>query len=168
MATPTQTVAENLLALGVYDIILFAIFAAIFYAVLKKTKFLGDSPVIIGIITGASSLLANITSFFTQAAVISIVFLVGFLIAGFFYPNLTDMLKSTFTRRSTLMVMVTLGFLLFLTSGLVGVIWAPFTTPSNTGNTDSNKIPQNTLLLIAGISIFMMMLIVAAGIVRSE
>ncbi|HLC59392.1 MAG TPA: hypothetical protein VJH34_02620 [archaeon] len=190
MASPTETVARNFLSYGVYDIILFAVFAAVMYAVLRKSKILGDSPVIAGIvslgagfmffgypvITGNPSLLISMTTFFTQASILGIVFLVAFLMASFFYPDMVGILAKTFTHRTTLMVMVSVGFILFITSGLVQILWQPIVGSggqSNTGTAGTSsggvaKTGPNVLLLVAGIAIFMMMIIIAAAIARSD
>lgn len=183
MVTPSENLVTNLLNLGAYDIILFAFFAALFYAVLRKTKILGDSPVLLGVIslglsflifgfpviTGAGSLLFNFTTFFTQIGVIGVVFLVAFLLASFFYPNMPEMLAKSFTHRSALVAMIALVIVLFLTSGLVQVFWqATLSPPSNSISSKAAPIPQNILLFVAGISIFMIMIIIAAYVVREE
>jgi|FaiFalDrversion2_1042247.scaffolds.fasta_scaffold03747_1 hypothetical protein len=179
MVSPIESVIKNFLSLGVYDVILFAFISALFYGVLRKSKILGDSAVLNGIvaigvaflflgypiITGAPSLLANIVTFFTQVSIIAIIFLISFLIASFFYPNLTEMLTKTFTHRTTLFALVALGFILFLISGVAEILWQPMLKPPSPSSTN---IPKNITLFIAGISVFIFMLIIAASVVRGE
>ncbi len=186
MATPAETVTRTFLQHGIFDIIIFAMVAAIVYAVLRKTKILGDSPVVAGIIslgvaflifgypiiTGTGSILVGITSFFTQVAVIGLVLLVGFLLASFFYPDLQEFLRKTFIHRSVLSIMIALGFVLLVTSGLISVIWDTLTGPSDSlqpgGEGGSGRLPQNVYIFIAGIVLFVVMIIIAAGVVRSS
>jgi hypothetical protein len=178
MVSPIESVIKNFLSLGVYDVILFAFISALFYGVLRKSKILGDSAVLNGIvaigvaflflgypiITGTPSLLTSIVTFFTQVSIIAIIFLISFLIASFFYPNLTEMLTKKFTHRTTLFALLALGFILFLSSA-AEVLWQPMLKPPSPS---SPNIPKNITLFIAGISVFMLMLIIAASVVRGE
>jgi hypothetical protein len=181
MATPTQNVITNLLNLGVYDIILFALFAAIFYAMLRKMKILGDSAILNGVIsigisflifgfpviTGMGSLVTYFSTFFTQVSVILLIFFIGVLIASFFYPDLPGMLTKTFVNRTTLVALLALGAILFLTSGLINVfqLGGP-ATGTTTGSTKTGGPPPNVNILIVGIGIFIFMLIIASAVVR--
>ncbi len=166
-----------MLETGFFDILAFVFFLAIFYAILRKSKVLGESPVINGIaalalafflilypfLTGFS-IVQNLAIFVAQASVWILVVLVAMLLASFFYPNLPKFLAEAMKRRTTLWVMLAIGFTLVITSGFIGVIWAGILggpgAPS--GATPSADIT----ILAAGLIIFVVLLIVAASTVR--
>lgn len=110
MANIFQIAVERLVDVGFYNFLLpFILFTTVLYAVLKKTQILGDSPIIHGIISVSagllifgvpvilgSSLVQPLTAFLTQAVIAILVFVVGFLIASFFYPNIMEKLPEIF------------------------------------------------------------------------
>lgn len=107
-----QIAVERLSELGFYNFLLpFILFSAVLYAVLRKTQILGDSPLIHGIISvgvglfvfgvpvlAGVNLAGALTSFLTQAAIVILVFVVAFLIASFFYPNITELVERAFPK----------------------------------------------------------------------
>ena len=169
---------KKMVEIGFFDILGFALFSAIFYAILRKMKVLGDSALIHGIIAlsigffifgypvlvGARSLTRYLSLFFVQASSILLVFLLAFLLASFFYPNLISWLPTVFQRRTTLWALIGLAFALFITSGLISVLWNALTTTSSTGT--EKTPPRDILIFIAGIVIFVVMLMIAASVVK--
>jgi hypothetical protein len=174
-----QTVAEKLIQTGFLDALIFMITAAIFYGLFRKTKILGESVVINGVLALAIaffifvfpamfgvSLILPVTRFFGGALVWILIFLIGFLLAGFFYPDLGKMLAETFTRRTALTIMIIIGITLFITSGLITVFtggWAP--SPPGEGAAGPG-IPTDIIILAAGLIIFIVLIIIASAILR--
>ncbi len=120
-----QIAVERLVDLGVYNFLLpFILFSTVLYAVLRKTKILGESPMIHGIISvivglfvfGApviigTSITASLTAFLTQGAIVIVVLIIALLIASFFYPNIMEKLPEIFKAPGPggLIIWVTLG-----------------------------------------------------------
>ena len=171
MANIFQIAVERLVDLGVYNFLLpFVLFATVLYAVLRKTKILGESTVINGImsITVAlfifgmpviigTSITAGLTAFLTQAAIIIVVIMVGMLIASFFYPNIIEKLPDIFKGG---------GPAAFIIWGVVGIaaifgLFELFGANIGQGLTHL-KIPSEllTLTIVIGI-IFVIFLFVA-------
>ncbi len=177
MANPFEIVIQKLISLGFYDFLFpFIITAAIFYALLRKTKVLGESPavnaalalsvaflifgypVIVGFALGSS-----LSVFFTQGTVFILILLMGFLVASFFYPDLGKFLSEAFTRRTTLMAMVALAIALFVTSGLVNVFTFGAGQPQP-GSPPS--APVDVITISSAIIIFVVLIIIAAATMR--
>ena len=171
---------QNLINFGVYNLFIWMLALAIMYAVLRKSKILGESPFVNGVValiiaffifafpvlTGTSLTLPAVT-FFTQATVFMLVFLISFLLASFFYPDLPKLLITQFTRRTTLWALVALGITLFVTSGLVGTFWSGVTSPSTEGQEGGGTtVPTDVIIIIAGVMIFIVILIIAASVAR--
>src|SRR5437879_2163102 len=123
MADIFTTAITTLQELGFFNFFFpFILLTALFYALFKKSKAVGESPLINGtisivisfmvldfqIITGFN-LQSPFATFFTGATIFILVFLVGFLLASFFYPNLNEFLQSVFVRRGTLFGMIIIG-----------------------------------------------------------
>lgn len=172
MANILEPVITKLLDLGFYDILLFVVVAAIFYGFLRKSKLLGESPVVNGVlalsvaflvlgfkwITGMA-LTTPLSMFFTQATVVLLLFIFGFLAASMFYPDLMKWLPNVFKRRGMLTIMITLGFALLITSGLIAVLWTvPPAEPGAIGP------PMDIVIVAAGLIIFVVVLIIAASV----
>src|SRR3989338_4837910 len=172
-----EPIINKLLSLGILNAMLLFLFAAIAYALLKKSKIFGESEILNGVvafiiaflififpfITGVS-LVNPISIFFTQSIVIIIFLMIGFIMASFFYPDMPKVLADQFTRRSTLYVMIGLAIGLFITSGLVTTLLAAFSGPkipkSETGP------PSDVLIISAGPILFIIILIVATSVGR--
>ena len=167
-----SSIILKLVGLGFLDFLIFLLVLSIVYAFLKKTKMLGGSIVIDSIIsfviafmvfvypviTGIS-LAQPITTFFTQAFIFILIFVVAFLVASMFYPNLLEWLPKVFTSRNTLWGMVGLALAIFVTSGLVSVIYSASTQPSNVPTA-----PQDVSILAAGLIIFVVILALSSSI----
>jgi hypothetical protein len=174
MADVFAPIITKLVGFGFFNLLIFIFAMVLIYALLRERKFLGENPLINGfiafsiaffifaypIITGIS-LTAPLTTFFSQAFVFTLVFFIGFLIASFFYPNFPEVLQKFFQSRNTLFAMIGLSLALFVTSGLVGVIYT--TRPSPQPSTP----PENTLL-IAGLLIAVVILLIAGAIGRGQ
>ena len=168
-----ETVVQKLLEVGFYDLLIFVISLTLFYAILRKVKILGESPIVNAalafsiaflifgypVIVGFSLTLPLVT-FFTQSFVWILIFFIGFLIASFFYPDLPKFLAEKFTSRSMISIAITIGVASVIISGLIGVLWA---TPPGEG---AVQIPFDTVITAAGVIIFVILLIVAASIAK--
>jgi hypothetical protein len=175
---PFEMIVNKLIALGFYDFLFpFIITSAIFYALLRKSKVFGESafinaaislsiallifgfPVIAGI-----SLATPLSTFFTQATVWILIIAIGFLLASFFYPDLTKVLLETFKRRTTLMMMLAIGITLFITSGLLSVFTSGLFAP----RAGAPSPPLDIILIAAGLIIFVVLIIIATAITRVD
>lgn len=180
MVSPFETLIKNLVNLGFYNFVLpFIISSIIFYAILKKSKILGESNVLnatlsialafmifgFPVLTGMG-LAVPLTTFFTQATIFILIFAMGILMASFFYPNLQEFLVREFKRRTTLWALVALAIALFVTSGLVSVIWATFLMPPEPGAPPA--APRDVFIIAGGIIIFIVLIMIAAATVRRE
>ena len=172
-----QPIVTKLLSMGILNAMLLFLFAAIMYAILRKSKIFGDSEIINGVIafivaffififpfiTGIS-LVNPLSVFFTQSIVILIFLIVGFIAASLFYPDMPSVLAKSFTSRGTLMVMIGLAIGLFVTSGLVTTLLAAFTTPAGSSGGLQSGPPSDVLIIGAGIILFIIVLLVASSV----
>jgi hypothetical protein len=160
--------------LGFGNVLVFVLTTAIFYAILRKAKILGESELInaaiaiiaaffvgfwIPIYTGYS-FAASMSAFFAQSTAIFLFLIISFLVAGFFYPNLTEMLTEQFKYRHTLYVMIGLGIALLVMSTLVSSFWSVFPPTQPGAVTPSRDI----LLVTAAVIIFIVILLIAASV----
>jgi len=173
MANILDPVITQLLELGVYDILVFVVVTAIFYGFLRKSKLLGGSPVLNGVlalsigflvlgfkwITGVA-LTTPLSMFFTQGTVLLLLFIFGFLAASMFYPDLLKWLPQVFKTRGMLTIMIVLGFTLLITSGLITILW---TVPTPEPGVETVGPPMDIILVATGLIIFVVMLIIAAS-----
>jgi hypothetical protein len=180
MASPIETTIQQMLKVGFFDILAFILFLAIFYAMFRKSRILGESVFVNGIAAMAISffiflypflsgfsLVQNLVMFFAHASMWILVFLMAFLFASFFYPDLPKMLAATFVRRTTLWVMVALGFALLITSGFISMLWKSLTSPGTT-QTKQGEVPRDVVILATGIIVFVILLTIAAAVMRGE
>lgn len=179
MADVFQPVIDQLIGLGFLNALMLLFFSVILYAVLKKSKILGESDVLNGIIafiaaffvfifpfiTGIN-LIPNFSVFFTQTVVILLFLIIGFIMAALFYPDMPSFLAEHFTHRSILSTMIALALALFIISGLVTSLLASFTSPKLGGGGTGPS--SDVLIIAAGLIIFVVVLIVASSTVRSE
>jgi hypothetical protein len=166
-----ETVVSKLLEVGFYDLLIFVIALALFYGILKKIKFFEGSTVINAALAFAISflifgfpvimnfsLVLPLARFFTTSFVFVIVFLVGMLVASFFYPDLPKFLTEHFKTRTMISVGMAIGVAVAVISGIAGILYAappkgPSTlpiTPSDTGVVSSGTIVFIILLIVAG------------------
>jgi hypothetical protein len=171
-----EVVVKKLLEVGFYDLLLFIFSLTLFYAILKKVKILGESPLInavvaftiaflifgFPVIVGFSLTLPLVT-FFTHSFVCILMFFLGFLIASFFYPDLPKFLAEKFTSRSVMWIGIAIGISVAIISGLISVFFA---TP--TGTEGGIKIPMDTVITAAGVIIFVILLIIAGSIATQK
>ena len=168
-------IIQQLVGLGFFNLLTFILALTLIYALLRQKKFLGENPLINAIVSFSIaffifaypvligiSLTTPLVTFFSQAFVFILVFFVGFLIASFFYPNLLEILQKFFQSRNTLFAMIALSLALFVTSGLVGIIYSGATSSQQKGP----STPSDVSLLIAGLIIAVVVLIIAGSIGR--
>jgi hypothetical protein len=160
-------IIQKFTSLGFFNLLTFILALALIYALLKQRKFLGDNPIINAIVsfsiaffifafpilTGIS-LTVPLTTFFSQAFAVLLLFFIGFLIASLFYPNLGELLQNFFRSRNAFYVMIALSIALFIISGLVGVMYLPYSQAKGP------SAPSNVLLLIAGLIILVVVLLI--------
>jgi len=168
-------IVTKLNSLGFFNFLTFILAMTLVYALLRQRKIFGDNPLINGliafsiaffifaypVITGIS-LTVPLTVFFSQAFAFLLLLFVGFLIASFFYPDLPKILGDLFKSRNTLFSMIGLSLTLFVTSGLIGIIYGGITG----GPSKQPSAPPENLLLIAGLIIAVIVLLVAASMSR--
>jgi len=168
-----EPVIRRMYDLGILNAFLLFMFAAIFFAVLNKSKVLGESvainaivsfivsffifiaPIIIGV-----NLLPNISLFFLQSASILLFVFMALLLSSFFYPDLPQMLAKQFVRRTTLWAMLGLGAALFVTSGLVSSFWRIGGGDAATG------VSSDVIVIAAGLVLFVVFLMIASAATR--
>ncbi|MEM7825389.1 MAG: hypothetical protein QW412_00840 [Candidatus Aenigmatarchaeota archaeon] len=171
-------IVEQLDKLGFFNFFIpWLVTLAIMYAILQKSKVLGESTLINGVVAlsiafmvfafpvlSGFSLATPLSLLFTQTTSILLFFFVGFLFASLFYPNLTQFLVQQFTRRTTLFAMIGLGIALFITSGLVGTFWSSASKPPEPGKAG---LPQDVIYLTVGIILFVVVLMIASSLART-
>ena len=180
MADIFEPVINQMISLGFLNALMLFFFAVILYAVLKKSHILGDSDILNAIISfiaaffvfvfpfiTGTNLIPNFSVFFTQAVVILLFLIMGFIMASLFYPDMPAFLAEHFTHRSIISVFIALGLALFIISGLVTTLLASFTSPKLT-STGGPGPSSDVLIIAAGLIIFVVVLIVASSTVRSE
>jgi len=173
-----EVVAELMSKFGFYQYLFpFLIIAAVVFALLKKSKILGESVVVNGLVALCVSFIAvfgisistglNLASywsaFFMQVSVFLIVFFVGLLLASLFYPNINEWLPKVFTSRSMMMIMVVIAIVIFISSGLIGVLTSGITGPPKPGTPTASR---DVTILVVGIFLFVVFIIIAGSISR--
>ena len=182
MANPFEIVVQKMVELGFYDYLFpFIISAAIFYALLRRSRILGESvvtnsfvalslsfmilgfPILVGF-----SFATPLATFFTQATAWILIFVVGMILASVFYPDLTKVLSEQFTKRTTVYEMLAVGVALFVTSGMVQ-IFTLGANPAATGKTPATpSAPTDIILIVSALIIFVVLILIASSIFRSS
>jgi DMSO/TMAO reductase YedYZ heme-binding membrane subunit len=178
MATNILAPIKWFFEIGFGNVFVFILTTAIFYAVIRKSKILGESEVINGVIAliagflvgfwvpiySGFSLVPSLSAFFAQSTVFLLFIIISFLLAGFFYPDLMGMLMSQFKSRHVLFIMMGLGIGLLVMSTLITSIWSviPSAKPGAGGVAPSTDI----LIITAAIIIFVIILMVASSLGR--
>lgn len=160
---------EALSKIGLFEILLFMLFTAIFFAMLKKSKILG-SDIINGIVAVIAAFLISLypsitgfsltepmSRFFTQTSAILLLFLVALLAASFFYPDLPKMLAENIKTPTILYVLIPLALALLITSRMIWVMWAGYRPVGEAPGVD-------VTIVIVGLIIFVVVLLVAAAV----
>jgi len=179
MTDYSKLLVEKLLSMGFYNFLLFIVTLTAIYAILKNKKLLGNSPIINGLIsfsiaffvfaypaiTGVS-IAQSLSAFITQAMILCMVLLLGVLIASIFYPNIIEFLQKAFTSRNLLFGAIALSVALFVTSGLVTVIFvSPSPTQGPFGPTGTATQTTNEIsLIIGGLILTFIILLIASHI----
>jgi hypothetical protein len=172
MASPLEEIVRRLADLGFYDFLIpFIITSTIFYAILRKTKVLGESPIINGILSMSIAFLIfgfpvltglylgiPIATYFTQITMFTLMFVMAMIVASIFYPDFTKFLIQQFTRRTMIWIAIGLAVALLATSGMFSTVF---------GVAGGGK-GQDISLFVAGIVIFIILVMVAASTVRAD
>jgi hypothetical protein len=160
--------------LGFGNVFVFILVAAIFYAMMRKSKIFGGSEVVNGAVALVASFfvafwipiytgfsfISSMSAFFAQSTVFLLFLVISFLMASFFYPDLMGMLSSQFKSRHTMYLMMALGIGILVMSTLITSIWQVF-PPSRPGSTPP---PTNILIISAAVIIFIIIIIIGASI----
>jgi len=182
MVSPFEEMIQRLIDLGFYDFFLpFILSTAIFYALLKKSKIISDSPLVNAtlalsiaflifgypVIAGIS-LASPLSSFFVQITIWILIFAFGFLIASLFYPDIAKFLTGYFVERRSrfIWVAVVLGIVAFITSGLVSVFTGPLGQGPKPGQAPGP--PLDVVALAAGIFILIAIIVIAASVMAGR
>jgi uncharacterized membrane protein YjfL (UPF0719 family) len=185
MADLFQPVIQKLIDLGFYNFFFpFLIAAALFFGLLKKSKLFGDSVVINAVVSLSLAFMIMgfpviwgqpgffalpLSAFFAQGTVILLIFMLAFIGASFFYPDMTKWILEVFKHRTMLTIMIAVAFGLLFTSGLIQVLFIGISPPSSGGaggQQTAGKTPFDVIIIVAGIIIFVIMIIIAASVVR--
>jgi hypothetical protein len=172
MATPVEVLITKMREVGFFDVLIFVIALAMFYAILKKFKILGESEIINAAVAAAMaflifgypvivgfSLVMPLTAFFTHTMVWILTFVIGFMLASFFYPDLPKFLAEHFTSRSWLFISIVIGILIAILSGLAGIL---ISTPYQEGAVST---PLGVTTMIGGVLVFVLVLIIAGSVI---
>ena len=174
MANFFELIAQKLVEFKFFDFFFpFILISALLYALLRKSKFLGDMkegqtlaaiialsvaflvfgyPVLVGFSFGT-----QLSAFFTQLTIIALMFIMALVFASMFYPDFPKMLSEKFVSPSKVYWFIGIVIALFVTSGLVGILF------QGSGDTESPQTPREVILIIAGIIIFIIIIMIAAG-----
>lgn len=178
--TPFEVVVEKLISLGFYDFFFpFMIASVIIYALLRKSKVLGESNALnavvalsIGMLIFGFPVLTGLTfgtqlsTFFVQATVWILILVIAVVIASVFYPDIIKVLLDQFKSRNFLYYMLAIGITIFITSGLL-TVFTNVSNPTITGKEPETPGPPNDIVIIvAALIIFMILIIIAASVFR--
>jgi len=170
------TVVQRFVDFGFYDLLIFVLALTIFYAILKRSKVLGESTLINGVISFAVafmvfgypviigySLVTPFVSMFTQTTVFIMVFIIAFLIASLFYPDMPKFLAESFKTRGMIMNALAIGVGIAIMSGAVSVLWnAP------KGNEGLPGAPTELSIMAGAVIVLIIILILASSVLPSK
>jgi small-conductance mechanosensitive channel len=143
-----EEIIQKLSELGFYNFLLpFIIVSAILYAILRKTKVLGESPLINGIVsiavsffifglpvlTGTGGFGKPMSNFFSQLIVVVLIIAFGLLVAGLFVPNLMEKMMEWMKGSAIIWVIIIIVVLLAISSGLFSFIASPIQNALGSG-----------------------------------
>jgi hypothetical protein len=162
---PFLDMIQDLRSIGIFDIFIFILFFITFYAILAKSKVLGDNVGLNGTIALIAAFLISIYStftsfslveplsrFFTQLSVVLLLFIAAFIFASFFYPDLPKMLSEHIKGPIILYILIPLAIALLITSRSIWVLWAGFkATPGSS---------TDIIILAVSLIIFVVILLV--------
>ena len=181
-STPFGIAVQKLVDLGFYDFFFpFLITSAIIYALLRKSKVLGESNVINGVVALSIGLLVfgfpvltgltfgtELSTFFVQGTVWILILVAAVVIAGVFYPDIWKVAGEQFKSRNFLFYMLAIAIGIFVTSGLVSV-FVNIGNPALTGKEpEVPGPPSDIVIIIAALIIFMLLIVIAASVFRAS
>lgn len=131
MSLIEEAIRSNLIETGIITYVVPTIlFFSIMYVFLTRSKIV-ESKLLSATIAFFSSLLILVfpiatginlslylSVFFSHLFILSLIFLVGLIVASIFYPNFTEIL-SRFKSRSMIGIMIIIALIAFITSGLI-------------------------------------------------
>jgi len=171
-----EVAVSKMVEIGMYNLVIFVLTLAIFYAILKRSKVLGESTLINGVISFAVaflmfgypviigySLVTPFVSMFTQTTVFIMVFIIAFLIASLFYPDMPKFLTESFKSRGMLMNAIGIGIGIAIMSGAVSILW---NVPK--GNEGIPGAPAEVSIMAGAVIVFILILLVASSVVSSK
>ena len=181
MANVFETLVTRLINVGFYDFLLFLFSLTFFFAILKKTKVLGESPITNGIIafvaaflifsfpmiTGiaSSEVTFSFTNMFAQIMMWGFVFMIAMLIASFFYPDLPKLLGEQFGESKTILYMtIILGIAITLLSGVIPTFISGMAGPNAPL---APEIPLDVINLTLAVIIFLVIMLIGAATVTA-
>lgn len=174
MADIFAPVMKQFFETGFGNVLVFILASALFFALLRKSKILGENIFISAIVSLIAAFLVGfwipvfttfsfirtLPSFFAQSTAILLFLLVGFIAASMFYPNFSEMLMEKFKSRGTLTVFIALALALFVTSGMVSSFWTSQPQPKP----GEPKPPNEILLIAAAVIIFVVILVIGSSV----
>lgn len=175
-----ESVVQKMVDFGLYDYVIpFILTSAIMFALLRKSRVIGDSVVLngvfsvsVGLLIFAFPVLTGITygqelsTFFVQGSFWIFILVLAVLIASVFYPDITKMLMDQMKTRQFLFIMMAMGIAIFVVSGMVSV-FLNLGNPAVTGEEpELPSPPTDIVIIIASLIIFMVLLVIAAAIYR--
>ncbi|MEM4461007.1 MAG: hypothetical protein QXY70_02630 [Nanopusillaceae archaeon] len=189
MVDYSRLLIERLISMGVFNFFIFIIAFTGIYAILKNKKILGDNILINALLSFSVAFFAfaypilsginvvlPLSTYITQAMIIGLVLFLGIVMASLFYPNFVDFLQRTFTSRNVLFGIIALSLALFVTSGLVTIIYmgssGTYVSPTSynygrdTGAPEGITRVNDLSVLIAGLIIMFVILLLASHLSR--
>ncbi|MEM0480740.1 MAG: hypothetical protein QXQ14_00935 [Candidatus Aenigmatarchaeota archaeon] len=168
-----EEVANFLIQSGTISFLVpFLISFAFFYALFEKIK-ISEKKSISTILAFSISLLiftfplisgidlgVALSYYFAQAFGFLIVLVFGLLVASLFYPDFSEKLKQFFVTRGVLVAMIALALTLFVTSGILNLLFFSFSP--QTENTLSEAV--NVGILAALLIIFAVLIAISSRI----
>lgn len=178
--TPFEVVVQKMVELGLYDFLFpFLIMSTITFALLRKSKVLGESSVINAVVAMSIGFLilgfpvltglvygTELSTFFVQITTFVMILVAAVVVASVFYPDISSVLLDKFKSSRFLYSMLALGIGIFVTSGLL-TVFINVNNPVVTGHEpEIPGPPSDIVIIVAALIIFMILLIIAASVVR--
>jgi len=178
--TPFEVVVQKMISLGFYDFFFpFIIVSVLMFALLRKSKVLGESSVINAVVALSMGFLVmgfpvltglaygtELATFFVQSTTFIVILVMAVIIASAFYPDISGVLLDKFKSSRFLYTMLALGIGIFVTSGLL-TVFINVNNPAATGiEPELPGPPSDIVIIVAALIIFMILIIISASIVR--
>ena len=161
-------IVKQVMEAGVLRVMISILFAIIVFAILTKSKVLGENVMVAGFIAvvvafmvfiyptiSGFSLEEPFSVFFTQIGSLLILLVFAFIVSSLFYPDMPKMLAQQFAKPNIIYVMIFLVIVLVIISRVAWVLW--------TGITEVAPEIKDVVILVAGIVVFIMLLYVAVA-----